>query len=129
MEIRLGHEGPANERATIGDLGVLLTRDDLPHLTRLAVRRCSFGDDVCEALHESPLARRLERLDLTATRVSKAAIRGILNAAARFPRLKSLRLPADVAVEFLETRRKLEPHIEPVRSDDLDWLDSAFDRR
>jgi hypothetical protein len=72
------------------DIAAVCAAAGLPRLTHLALRYSLLGDEICARLPDAPFAAQLERLDLTATEVSDAGARRLVERAAAFPRLSRL---------------------------------------
>lgn len=83
LELRL-----INRDARIAHLRPLLTRADLPALSRLRLRSADFPSDILAELLDSPLAPQLTLLDLS---LSELGDRGVRRLAAGRPRFPSLR--------------------------------------
>jgi|GEM_PF-3204755 len=104
-----------------------------PHLKRLAIRNCLLTDDVARRLVDSPLAERLEILDLSLGTLSDDGGSAILDAldAGKFPNLLRLDLhhhylSPEMIEKFetlnieVDTRRFDAEYYEPDDVDDID---------
>jgi len=97
-----GAELPALERLTIDfqydwyigwtadDIAALCAAAGLPSLAHLALRYSLLGDEICRRLPDAPFAARLVALDLTATDVTDAGVRHLVQHRRAFPRLERL---------------------------------------
>lgn len=70
------------------DIAAVCEAAGLPRLAHLALRYSLLGDEICGRLPRAPFAAQLEVLDLTATEVSEAGARSLVQHRDAFPRLE-----------------------------------------
>ena len=70
------------------DIAAVCEAAGLPRLAHLALRYSLLGDEICGRLPRAPFAAQLEVLDLTATEVSEAGARFLVQHRDAFPRLE-----------------------------------------
>ena len=75
------------------DLQPLFARPDLPALTHLKIRGCAFAGAITRALIDTPIARRLQVLDLSFGEINPGDVERLARAAASFAELRELWLP------------------------------------
>jgi uncharacterized protein (TIGR02996 family) len=89
-------------KADHADLRAMLYRD-LPSLARLRVRAAAFAAAFANELAMSPLAAQLVLLDLSRSpTLVDEDVRTLARSKDRFPRLRELRLPEDIASERVQ---------------------------
>jgi uncharacterized protein (TIGR02996 family) len=72
------------------DIAALCEATGLPRLAHLELRYSLLGNEICRMLPGAPFAAQLQTLDLTATEVSEAGARHLVERRAAFPRLERL---------------------------------------
>jgi hypothetical protein len=75
------------------DLRPLLLRTDMPKLTHLKLRSCSFAGAIARTLAVAPLSRQLQVLDFSAGDFSPQDLQTLAAHASNFPNLRELWLP------------------------------------
>ena len=83
--------------ATLDDVKVLLGRTDLAELRHLALRNCSFANDLPDALAASPLLAQLTKLDLSLGTLTTEGADAIVRNADKLRHLETL----DVSQNYL----------------------------
>lgn len=127
LELRIGSQLGAVP-AAFENLEPLLRRADLPALTHLKIRRAPFAGAICRALVTSPLAARLQVLDLSHGTVTPQDVNVLAAATGAFTKLRELWIPA--AALWNDGAKRLAGIATHVISDHkapLDALDSELD--
>ncbi|MBA3397525.1 MAG: TIGR02996 domain-containing protein [Deltaproteobacteria bacterium] len=86
----------------LGDLAALVGRTALPVLTALEIRGARFAGALVHVLAASPLAPRLEVLDLMAGRIAADDLVALAAARPAFPALREVWLPIDELTPALQ---------------------------
>lgn len=110
LELRFGGRYDASS-STIDDLQPLLGRDDLPALTHLKLRGCSYAGEALVALAQGPLARQLVVIDLSHGHVEREDLRALVRYRTQFPALRELWLPSFVTAEAIRTLGGIATHM------------------
>lgn len=110
--------------ATYADLERLVQGDVFPRVTHLGLRNAMFTDDIARELGNTPIAARLEELDLSMGTLGDEAALELARAARSFPQLASL----NVDDNFLSERglAALREAFAEVISDGQKTLDPAY---
>jgi len=95
LDLRIGSR--YQPTAAFEDLAPLFRRTDLPALTHLKVRGCAFAGGVLRAVADSPLAPRLEVLDLTHGSITPQDVAFVAARKSAFGALRELWLPSKAA--------------------------------
>ncbi|HEX4422037.1 MAG TPA: TIGR02996 domain-containing protein [Kofleriaceae bacterium] len=93
LELRFGGRFEPSS-STVDDLRSLLVRGDLPALTHLKLRGCTYAGEALALIATGPLARQLVVVDLSHGHVEREDLRALASHRASFPQLRELWLPS-----------------------------------
>jgi uncharacterized protein (TIGR02996 family) len=104
--------------ASIDDVFALLTRRDLPKLSRLALLHTRYIRELVRELPQSPIAPQLELLDLSSNQMTDEHALELARHHARFPKLQQLDVSANrLSSAGIDALGVLAPKIRALRQD------------
>jgi hypothetical protein len=125
LELRLARYNGACE-ADFHDLRPLLVRGDLPALTHLRLRGAPFAGAIARAVATSPVARRLQVLDLSGGSMSPQDVAALVHHAGNFADLRELWLPAVALTRPPPGLASVAKHVLPDTRRPIDTLEDAL---